>query len=287
VEDYDVDEYKDCFDSLHNSNVKLPDIIPPALALFYRNFTEYTEILYNFPFEKLKQAKYFQLTFISRQPTPITTSPSSLIKRFDLFGYIPELNNNIPPYPVEFKLFDKSVDFGSETFVPSAPFSPGLIRWIGSERSLVNYDNPYVKLKLTLSHPLHNQNMHIKNILNYVEAVDNYWGGSTPIWFKIDLGDYVFKLTNFALRHGYSAPNSFTQNFQVSGSMNGVNWEVIYHQVAPGFTIGYDVKLFLIPPNPNAKFYRHFKFEQIQNHTQNLPYLCISGFEMYGTVKAG
>lgn len=80
------------------------------------------------------------------------------------------------------------------------------------------WKNPHNTLNLTLSHRLHQASFVKDSVLNIEKGVQTYWGGSVPIWFRIDLGpNRTFRASSYALRHGYNAHNSYARDFKLHG----------------------------------------------------------------------
>jgi len=126
------------------------------------------------------------------------------------------------------------------------------------------------------------------NVLSQTNGVVTYWGGSTPIWFSIDLGPNRRLCCNyFSLRHGYNAANSYPLNIQFDASNDNKTWLTLNKQVGSIFTKAYDTHSFGVR---NSSFYRYFRVLQPGNYGMGTsggagsPYFCVSGFEVYGTL---
>jgi len=163
------------------------------------------------------------------------------------------------------------------------PFPPGAIYWIGTNEGNELWKNPYPgTVDIKMSHPFHQITMGAKNLLDLANPAVTFWGGSSPLWFIVDLKNYYVKPTHFIIRHGYNAPNSFIKTLLFHASVDGNNWiQLLREETVAWSRISFSVKLFILEDDT---FYRYFRCTQYGNHTENLPYMCVSGFDVYGQI---
>jgi len=168
----------------------------------------------------------------------------------------------------------------------------GLLYWIGCNegRSRYSYHNPSDdpdKVNLSLSHTMFQRDMKKHDVIGRSNSI-TYWGGACPQYFILDLVDFQIFLTHFTIRHGYHLANSYVQDFKLEGSKDGKTWNLIFKQRETPFKGPYDTHTFQVPDGKD--FFRFWKFTQKGHYSLGpgrvggSPYLCISGFEVYGAV---
>jgi E3 ubiquitin-protein ligase HECTD1 len=170
--------------------------------------------------------------------------------------------------------------------------SNGLLYFIGSNEGRNSYRNPAQsgKVQLVTSHPMFEPSMHAYNIVGRSDST-NFWGGSAPQFFTLDLKNYEIFATHFTIKHGYHVANSFIQGFQLQGSKDGKTWLPVHEQLETPFTKAYDTATFRIWDGRD--YFRHWRLVQHGNYCMGpgkgtsggAPYMCLSGFELYGEVR--
>src|SRR5690606_17658078 len=99
------------------------------------------------------------------------------------------------------------------TFTHSSDFDTnGLLYYIGTDGLTKPYKNPLhdQKVKLMLSHPLYSDEQSSDSILDLFTSKTTFWGGSSPQWMVIDVGEeYKLNCKAFTLRHGFHVANSY------------------------------------------------------------------------------
>lgn len=169
----------------------------------------------------------------------------------------------------------------------------GLLYAIGSEDRTKPYSAALVAntVQLTYSHPMYDGFMKPEMLLDRDNKVNFYWGGSTPVWVIIDVGEQnALSCSGYTLRHGFSSSNSFICNWTFEGSNDKEEWDVIHSGGSPPFDKGFDTRTWSF--KRTRKFYRYFKLVQHGNYSigtlsqeQGAPYLCIAALELYGSKK--
>ena len=105
-------------------------------------------------------------------------------------------------------------------------------------------------------------------------------------WFAIDLGVWISP-TSYTLRHARGYGRSALRTWQLQGSKDGINWNVLLDHIGdeklgePGSSATWQ-----IPPHPEeGGGWRHIRIQQMgKNASAQTHYLSLSGFEIYGTV---
>lgn len=170
----------------------------------------------------------------------------------------------------------------------------GLLYWIGSSGGSYFYVNPGESemISISTSHPLVSADMRLYDITSRFPLYPTYWGGSTPLWFCVDLGENcMFSCNAYTLRHGYNRPNSYLCNWKLLASNDGKEWDVLHYGKYTPFKKEYDTCTFKV--KPNSKFYRYFKVVQEGNYSMSKlslgddgsPCMCINAFELYGEIE--
>jgi len=214
-------------------------------------------------------------------------SPFLCIAGFELYGDVLFDVHNITPLTKSLVVKPSETTL---TFTHSSDFDTnGLIYYIGTDRLTKKYTNPLHedKVKLMLSHPLYSDEQSSDSILDLFTSKTTFWGGSSPQWMVIDVGEqYKLNCKAFTLRHGFHVANSYICDWEFQGSNDLVEWDVLYVGIDPPFTKGYDTKTFTALPSSN--YYRYFRVLQRGNYStgdgvsDGAPYLCIDGIELYG-----
>lgn len=102
-------------------------------------------------------------------------------------------------------------------------------------------------------------------------------------WFSIDFKDKMVQPTAYTLRHYSSWDVEALRNWNMEGSNDGVNWTIISKHTndsslnAKGATHTWAVQC--------KDAYRIFRILQWGLNSNRHYYLCLSGFEIYGTVS--
>jgi hypothetical protein len=167
----------------------------------------------------------------------------------------------------------------------------GLLYWLGrNEGKLANYKNPAIlgKVNVQTSHAMFEAKMLSENIVGRAD-VSTFWGGSVPQWFSLDLGRYEIYVTHYTMKHGYHLANSYLQNFQLQGSKDGITWATLHEQTNPCFHRQFDVTTFRI--SEGKDYFRYFRvvqngFYAMGNGQTGGPFMCLSGFELYGEMRS-
>eukprot|EP01122_Echinamoeba_exundans_P011561 TRINITY_DN4631_c0_g1_i1.p1 TRINITY_DN4631_c0_g1~~TRINITY_DN4631_c0_g1_i1.p1 ORF type:complete len:2986 (-),score=498.77 TRINITY_DN4631_c0_g1_i1:15-8972(-) len=167
----------------------------------------------------------------------------------------------------------------------------GLLYWLGrNEGKLATYKNPAIlgKVNVQTSHAMFEAKMLSENIIGRND-VSTFWGGSVPQWFSLDLGRYEIYVTHYTMKHGYHLANSYLQNFQFQGSKDNVNWVTLHEQSNPCFHRQFDVTTFRI--SDGKDYFRYFRvvqngFYAMGNGQTGGPFMCLSGFELYGEMRS-
>lgn len=171
----------------------------------------------------------------------------------------------------------------------------GVLYWLGTNEGKDEYSNPVDigKLEIELSHPkLFSPEMKKSDVIDRKANQSTYWGGSTPQWFKIDLGsEHRLLAEHYTLRHGYQHANSFIQNWCLQGSNDEEDWVTLHEGDNTPFTCGFDTKSFAV--KDGVEHFRYFRVMQRGNYsmgqgkTGGSAYICIAGFEIYGELFTG
>ncbi|PRP74595.1 hypothetical protein PROFUN_15708, partial [Planoprotostelium fungivorum] len=177
------------------------------------------------------------------------------------------------------KKFDHCYDFDKN----------GLLYWIGTCEGEKPYVNPELlrQVRLSTSHNMYSTDMKIEEIIGRSRGYSCYWGGSAPQYFVLDLKHRRFRCSHFSLRHGYQAANSFIQDWELLGSLDGMNWTVLFKGFKAPFVRAFESKSW--PVLDSHDYFKYFKIMQrgnyymgLQSESTGSPFLCISGFELYG-----
>jgi len=101
-------------------------------------------------------------------------------------------------------------------------------------------------------------------------------------WFIIDFGDRKIKPTHYMLRHYISWDTEALRNWNLEGSNNGNNWEIIkVHK--DDQTLKMKGQCFTWGVQTNS-FYSMFRIRQTGSNSNNHWYVALSGFEIYGSM---
>jgi len=229
-------------------------------------------------------------------------APYLCINGFELYGEVLSDSNHVSKIALSdvsmsvVSILPSKRKTKSMTFEYVSDFDKnGILYYLATEGGKKPYKNPATSgvVKLEISHKsLYSSDMVKDNIIDHFKATSTYWGGSCPQWFSVDLGEKnLVKCTAYTLRHGFSSYNSYICDWEFQGSTDNKKWDVLHSEINPPFTKGYDTKTFKLPPQ--TKFYRYFRVLQKGNYSMGLgqsggsPYLCISGFEIYGEKFTG
>jgi hypothetical protein len=141
--------------------------------------------------------------------------------------------------------------------------------------------------KLCSSHPMFNTWMKPELILDRGSII-NYWGSDLPIHFTLDMQNYEVYITHFTIRHAHNQAYGFIQNFGLAGSKDGDTWVQLFSQESSPFEKPHDWATLTVPEGQD--FYRYFRLTQRTSYKDSPnftggPFMFISGFELYGTMR--
>ena len=123
----------------------------------------------------------------------------------------------------------------------------GILYYIGTDHGREKtWTNPASnnKVKIDISHPAMSSSSMKKEDIIARSSVPAYWGGTAPTWFILDLGADCRVLCDcYSLRHGYNSTNSYIQNWQFSGSLDGQNWVLLHEGGETPFKKAFDTKV--------------------------------------------
>lgn len=219
------------------------------------------------------------------------------IRQFSVVAFLPWLVRPSIQIPLPMSLSGVAEGIGiikrslKSFFYVSDFDTNGLLHWLGTnEGRAATYKNPAItgKVLTQTSHAMFEPKMLMENIVGRSD-VSTFWGGSVPQWFSLDLGRYEIFATHYTIKHGYHLANSYLQNFQFQGSKDDVNWVTLHEQVAPCFHRQFDTTTFRI--SDGKEYFRYFRvvqngFYAMGSGQAGAPFMCLSGFELYGEMRS-
>jgi len=164
----------------------------------------------------------------------------------------------------------------------------GLLYWIGTNGgTATDWVNPaqYGLVVVTSSEGRNLPYGKLEDILSREPAALNcHTNDDRRAWFAIDLGVWL-EPSSYTLRHARGYGRSAVRTWQLQGSRDGLNWEVLSDHSGderlgePGSTATWSLRA-----EPGAA-YRHIRLQQLgRNASGQTHYLSLSGFEIYGRV---
>lgn len=218
---------------------------------------------------------YGDLGTVKQTPHPnLMTSMSLALRSFN------RVENEMKP-----KIFEYSHNFDTN----------GILYYLGTNGGTETYANPSETGAITvnISHEaLHAPNMSRHNIVTHtLPSGATFWGGSAPQYFIVDLHSLRAKPTAYTLRHGYAAANSFLREWEFAASNDAQTWHTLHTGHECPFNKGFDSVTWDIERKGKLKDekFRFFRVLQRGNYymgansnSPGAPYMCISGFELYG-----
>ena len=215
-----------------------------------------------------------------------------------LLGYHPENNHFLaPPNPMAMEdvlpIYKTNMIKSSDRFKIEYGMEEdaGILRWLRETKHQGNLTSFQDEFILRFSHHLFDpKTMKREQFFDGSKPTTFFWGGSAPTWFTFSFTNYKVAPNNFMLRHGYGKNNSFISNFVFQGSVDfGKTWTDIAQYPDHYHSYSGQAYLFHIDqPDPTA-FYTTFRIFQKGAYfmgpgISGSPYMCISEFEVFGTV---
>eukprot|EP01083_Nonionella_stella_P145372 455347_1 len=158
----------------------------------------------------------------------------------------------------------------------------GIIYWIGTQKGKYNWINPMDLKEIAVTSSALSVGTH-QSIIGR-EWAEMYTPNAQNQWVCVDVKEYEVKPNYYTLRHGYSVGDAYAMNWRLEGMVrNGTEWEVLRTHCKDDSlkraerTSSWELKC--------NKYYSKFRVFQYDGNNRPDNHLCLSGFEIYGTIK--
>mmetsp|Transcript_68517 Transcript_68517/g.61563 ORF Transcript_68517/g.61563 Transcript_68517/m.61563 type:complete len:253 (+) Transcript_68517:44-802(+) len=160
----------------------------------------------------------------------------------------------------------------------------GILYWLGTEKGKVtNWTNPNDSKIVTVKASSGLTGGSTSTMIGR-SWVSSYSKNEPMSWMEIDFGTVQIKGTHYSLRHGYNVADAYLMNWRLEGQgQHSEEWEVIRrHKNETTLKCQGRTGSWKLDTNV---FYSKFRVIQYAGNNRPDNYLCLSGFEIYGTVK--
>lgn len=173
-----------------------------------------------------------------------------------------------------------AIPFGEKPFD-----NAGLIYFIGTNEYTTRFSNPHASGKVVASFSTVCPPCLPSVFVNHQEEEFGSTNNEMMSWMMVDIGRHrSMVVKEYSLRHGWNKEYYVLRNWELQGSNDGENWDVLRKHMNDSKldSASYSTSYWPVPDAPNG--YRYFRILLTGDTSNQSNHLRCSGIEFYGTL---